>query len=229
MRSFHDIKGFAFDLDGVLTDTARFHAQTWKKTAEEVGTKWTDELAAGLKGISRMDSLEMILKAGNCEHSYTHEQKAQLADEKNEYYKKLIDTLTPEDILPGMAEFLMEVKHKGYKLAVASASKNAPIILERLGIADMFDAVVDPAALKSGKPDPEIFVRAAELMNLQPCEVIGLEDSIAGIKSINGAGEVSVGIGDKDELYEAAIHFASTAEVSLSAIQGDPYFSRSNL
>jgi beta-phosphoglucomutase len=213
-------------LDGVITDTAQLHGQAWHKTADSVNTEWTSELAAGLKGISRMDSLEMILAAGGHAGEYTQAQKEQLAEDKNNYYKTLIATLTPADILPGMAAFLKELKDGGYKLSVASASKNAPTILKGLGISDLFDGIVDPASLHAGKPDPEIFAKGAELLNLQPNEVIGLEDSTAGLKSINGAGEVSLGIGDAQEMHEANIIFADTSMVSLANIATSDYFAK---
>lgn len=224
MADFKDIKGFVFDLDGVITDTALLHGQAWHKTADTVNSAWTPELAAALKGISRMDSLEMILKAGGHENEYTQAQKEQLAEDKNNYYKTLISTLTPADILPGMDAFLKELKANGYHLSVASASKNAPTILQGLGIIDMFEGIVDPATLHAGKPDPEIFAKGAELLNLQPNEVIGLEDSTAGLKSINGAGEVSLGIGDVQEMHEADINFTDTAQVSLANIEKSSYF-----
>ncbi|MFT8872397.1 MAG: beta-phosphoglucomutase [Sporolactobacillus sp.] len=226
MADFHVIKGFVLDLDGVIADTARFHGEAWHQTANRVGTIWTDSLADGLKGISRMDSLEMILKAGGHEKQYTEQQKEQLAAEKNKQYLTLIAGLTPEDLLPGMAAFLNSIKTNGYGLALASASKNAPIILKGLGIAELFDAVVDPATLKAGKPDPEIFARGASLLHLQPGEVIGIEDAAAGIQSIHAAGEVSIGIGDKNTLAHADILFASTAGLTLDNIAGSVYFAQ---
>ena len=127
---FEELKGFAFDLDGVIADTAKFHSQAWHQTADKVGTTWTPELQEALKGVSRMDSLEMILKAGGHENDYTQAEKEALAAEKNENYGKLIATLTPDDILPGMKAFLDELVANGYKLSLASASKNAPKILK---------------------------------------------------------------------------------------------------
>ncbi|MCM0583423.1 beta-phosphoglucomutase [Weissella diestrammenae] len=219
MTKFSDIKGFAFDLDGVIADTARFHGQAWHQTADEVGTPWTPELAEGLKGISRMDSLQMILDHGPKTRTYTVDEKEMLAEKKNKNYQALIATLTPNDILPGMADFIQSAVAKGYQLSVASASKNAPMILEHLGLTRYFVGIVDPATLHAGKPDPEIFTRAAEILQLQPSQVIGLEDSAAGIRSINGAGEVSLGIGEQSVLQEATLNFATTVEVSLTAIE----------
>ena len=130
MTKFSEIKGFAFDLDGVITDTAKFHTQAWHALADQVNVTWTPELQESLKGIDRMGSLEMILKAGNKQDDYTHDEKVALASWKNNHYVELISGLTPDDILPGMADFIKELNDKGYKASVASASKNAPFILD---------------------------------------------------------------------------------------------------
>lgn len=215
--NFSDIKGFAFDLDGVIADTARFHGQAWHQLADKVGTEWTDELANNLKGVGRMDSLEMILKAGGHENDYTQDQKVALATEKNDNYLKLVATLTPADILPGMKAFLDELKAANYHIVLASASKNAPKVLKYLKLTDYFEGIVDPATLSKSKPDPEIYTRSAELMNLPANEVAGVEDAQAGIQSINAAGELSIGIGAN--LKDADIKFNSTSDVSLDALK----------
>ncbi|MCT3385777.1 beta-phosphoglucomutase [Lactobacillus johnsonii] len=215
--SFSELKGFAFDLDGVIADTARFHGQAWRQIADKVGTEWTDELADGLKGMSRMDSLELILKSGNHENEYTQEEKEAIAKEKNDNYLTLVQELTPDDVLPGMRNLLEELKSKGYHLALASASKNSPKILKYLEISDYFEGIVDPAQLTHGKPDPEIYLEAAKIMNLAPEQVAGVEDAQVGVDAINRAGEVSIGIGDY--LKDADVKFANTAEVTLDAIK----------
>ena len=214
---FEDLKGFAFDLDGVIADTARFHGQAWHQLADKVGTEWTPELADSLKGVSRMDSLELILQAGGHENDYTQEEKEALATEKNDNYIKLVETLTPADILPGMKNLLDELKDNGYHIVLASASKNAPKVLKYLQITDYFEGIVDPAKLSHGKPDPEIYSEAAKLMNLPANQVAGLEDAQAGVESINRAGEVSIGFGAS--LKDAAVKFDDTSEVSLAAIK----------
>ena len=214
---FNDIKGFAFDMDGVIADTARFHGQAWHQLADKVGTEWTPELADALKGVSRMDSLELILKAGGHENEYTEEEKIALATEKNDNYVRLVETLTPDDILPGMKAFLDELKDAHYHLVLASASKNAPKVLQYLQLTDYFEGIVDPAKLSKGKPDPEIYVEAAKTMNLPVDQVAGVEDAQAGIQAINGAGELSIGIGRS--LHDADVKFNTTGEVSLAAIK----------
>lgn len=217
--SFEEIKGFAFDMDGVLADTAKFHSIAWRQIAEEVGTTWTPELAENLKGIDRMGSLDLILTTGGLANQYDLAAREALATKKNDNYRELISTLTPADALPGMTVFLTELKQAGYKMSIASASKNAGFIVERLGIADFFEAIVDPASVAAGKPDPAIFSEAAKVLNLNPEQVVGLEDSGAGLQSINGAGEVSVGIGDATALSAADILFADTSEVTLANIK----------
>lgn len=214
--SFAEIKAFAFDLDGVIADTARFHGQAWHQLADQVGTEWTSELADGLKGVGRMDSLEMILKAGGHENDYTLAEKEALATQKNDNYLRLVETLTPADILPGMQAFLDELKAQGYRLILASASKNAPKVLRYLKLSEYFEDIVDPAKLAHSKPAPDIYLQAAKQLGLQPNQVIGVEDAQAGIQAIKAAGELAIGIGDN--LTDADVKFATTAEVSLAAI-----------
>ncbi|CAJ1224594.1 beta-phosphoglucomutase [Lactiplantibacillus xiangfangensis] len=219
MTKFADIKGFVFDLDGVITDTSVFHSQAWHQVADKVGVKWDDELADALKGISRMDSLNLILAKDHKENDFTEDEKVALATEKNDNYLKLVNQMTPADILPGIKAFLEDLKAKGYLLSLASASKNSPLVLKKLGLGDYFPKSVDPASLKHGKPDPEIFRRGAEILSLDPAACIGIEDAAAGVQSINGAGETSVGIGDPKILAAADINFTDTAQLSLANIK----------
>ena len=212
------IKGFIFDLDGVLTDTAEYHYLAWKKLADRLGIQLDRKMNEQLKGISRMDSLDRILAIGNQMDRYTLEEKEKLADEKNEDYKELILEVTPNDLLPGIANLLADLRAKDIRLALASASKNGPVIMERLGIADMFDTMVDPATLAKGKPDPEIFIKGAQQLKLKPIECVGVEDAQAGIKSINAAGIFSVGVGTKEMMKEADYAVTSTKELKLEEI-----------
>lgn len=212
------IKGFIFDLDGVLTDTAEYHYQAWKRMADKLGIPLDREMNEQLKGISRMDSLERILALGNQTETYSVEEKERLADEKNEDYKKLILSVTPNDLLPGIAGLLADLKEEGIQLALASASKNGPIIMEKLGITNFFDTVVDPASLANGKPDPEIFIKGAEQLQLKPEECVGVEDAQAGIESINAAGIFSVGVGTKEMMKHADYAVSDTSELNLSDI-----------
>ncbi|GEO70295.1 beta-phosphoglucomutase [Levilactobacillus acidifarinae] len=219
MTKFADIKGFVFDLDGVITDTSVLHGTAWHQLADYLGVAWSKELADGLKGISRMDSLEMILKAGGKENDYTPDQKVELAAKKNTNYVAEVDKMTPANILPGMKAFLDDIRAKGYLLSLASASKNAPRVLAKLELTDYFPEIVDPASLKHGKPDPEIYTKGAQLLNLDPAQCVGLEDAAAGVQAINAAGETSLGIGDATELGAADMVFGDTSLVTLTNIE----------
>ena len=209
-------KGFVFDLDGVITDTAEFHYVAWKELADSIGITIDLQFNEQLKGISRMDSLERILAYGGKENDYTAEQKEEMAADKNANYVKLLDDLSPADLLPGVKAFLDAAKEMNVPCSLASASKNAPFILKKLGVYDYFDAIVDPATLKKAKPDPEIFVRAAELIHIDPSEAVGFEDAQAGIEGIKGAGMYAVGVEGNEPLTEADMTIKSFEELNVS-------------
>ncbi|MBU7473640.1 beta-phosphoglucomutase [Lactiplantibacillus pentosus] len=219
MATFEDIKGFVFDLDGVITDTAAFHTQAWHQVADKVGVEWDDQLGDALKGISRMDSLNLILERGNKENAFTEDEKVSLATEKNENYLTLVNQMTPANILPGISEFLVALQDQGYQMSLASASKNSPLVLKNLGLSRFFTKAVDPTTLKHGKPDPEIFRRGAELLALDPSQCIGVEDAAAGVAAINAAGETSIGIGNPETLASADINFTKTTLLTLDNIK----------
>lgn len=214
-------KGFVFDLDGVITDTAKFHYIAWKELGHELGIEIDLQFNEQLKGISRMDSLERILVHGGRENDFTAEQKEALAAKKNQHYVTLLQKLTPEDLLPGVKDFLDQAQALGIPCAIASASKNAPFILEKLGVIDEFDAIVDPATLTKGKPDPEIFVKACELIHVAPGDAIGFEDAQAGIQGIKGAGMYAVGVSTGEALDGAdkiITHFTEITAKELSKL-----------
>ncbi|MEO2551522.1 beta-phosphoglucomutase [Enterococcus casseliflavus] len=194
-------KGFVFDLDGVITDTAKYHYIAWKELAAEIGIEIDLKFNEQLKGISRMDSLERILTLGNKNDAYTEVEKEALATKKNTHYVQLLQSLTPDDLLPGVKTFLDEAKAKNIPCAIASASKNAPFILDKLGVMQDFDTIVDPATLKKGKPDPEIFIQAALALGIEPAEAVGFEDAQAGIDGIKAAGMYAVGVYSGEELH----------------------------
>ncbi|PRY83152.1 beta-phosphoglucomutase [Alkalibacterium olivapovliticus] len=212
------IKGLIFDLDGVITDTAEFHYLAWKSLAQKIGIEIDREFNEQLKGISRMESLDLILKHGNKEQDFTEEEKEALATQKNDEYKESIKEITPEDLLPGIEKLLKEAKERNLGMVLASASKNGPAIMDNLQITDLFDGIVDPASLKAGKPDPEIFVRGAEMLGLDPSECVGLEDAEAGIEAINGAHMFSVGVGSKEAMKEADYAVEDTSQLDLNTI-----------
>ena len=196
------MKAVLFDLDGVITDTAKYHFEAWSILAKNLGIEIDESFNEELKGVSREESLNRILRYNKKEDYYSHEEKAIFCKEKNEIYLKLIDSLTPKDILPGIKELIKELKENNVKLGIASASKNAPRILEALCIKDEFDCIVDPALLSKGKPYPDIFIEGSKMLEVDSKYCIGIEDSYSGIKAINSANMISIGIGDKDILKE---------------------------
>lgn len=213
------LKGLIFDLDGVLTDSARFHLAAWNNLAKELGISLTDEQLDSLRGISRMDSLELILKYGGQSNKYSEQEKEKFAAEKNAKFVEQVETMTPEDILPGIPELLQDAKAENLKMVIASASKNAPRILNRLKIMDEFDGIVDPSTLHRGKPDPEIYEKAQKLLGLNSNEVISFEDAKAGVEAIKAADQFAVGIGNKELLKEADYVVATTKELNLAKIK----------
>lgn len=213
------LQAVIFDLDGVITDSAKYHYQAWKMLADKLDIPFDEEYNEKLKGVSRMESLELILKNGDACEKFTAEEKAALADEKNEFYKELIHQITPADILPGMAEFLAELRAAGIRTAVASVSRNAPFILAQLGVTDSFDYVCDAAAVERAKPFPYIFLVAAQHVGADPAACVGVEDAEAGIRAINAAGMFSVGVGTPDQMREADLILSGTHELSLARIR----------
>ncbi|EMG27188.1 beta-phosphoglucomutase [Listeria fleischmannii 1991] len=189
------MKGIIFDLDGVITDTAKFHFEAWHALATSLGIPFDEAFNEKLKGVSRMDSLKLILENGNKLDQFNSEELQKLAAKKNEHYVRLLESLTERDILPGIQELLLAAKKQGVKCGVASVSKNAPTVLRALKLEKAFDFVADAAKIKRSKPAPEIFQVACAGLGLLPDEVIAIEDAEAGIKAINSANMVSIGIG----------------------------------
>ncbi len=196
-------KGFIFDLDGVITDTAKYHYLAWKDLATSIGIEIDLVFNEQLKGISRMDSLERILAHGGKEQDFTLAEKEAFAHQKNTHYVELLQALTPADLLPGVKVFLDAAKKAAIPCAIASASKNAPFILDKLAVTDYFQAIVDPASLKNGKPDPEIFLKAANLLGILPEEAIGFEDAQAGLDGIKAANMYAIGVFSGEALHGA--------------------------
>ncbi|WP_195961377.1 beta-phosphoglucomutase [Enterococcus casseliflavus] len=211
-------KGFVFDLDGVITDTAKYHYIAWKELASEIGIEIDLKFNEQLKGISRMDSLERILTLGNKNDAYTEVEKEALATKKNTHYVQLLQSLTPDDLLPGVKTFLDEAKAKNIPCAIASASKNAPFILDKLGVMQDFDMIVDPATLKKGKPDPEIFIQAALALGIEPSEAVGFEDAQAGIDGIKAAGMYAVGVYSGEELHGADVIVEKLTDLNIDEL-----------
>lgn len=207
-----------FDLDGVVTDTAEYHYVAWRTLAEQLGIAIDRPFNEQLKGISRMDALEKILARGGQASAYTAAEKTALAEQKNAHYKQLIQKMTPEDVLPGIRALLQELADNKIKVALASASKNAHAIVERLELDHHFDHIVDVRTIAKGKPDPEIFVAAADALGVPYDRCIGIEDAVAGVTAIRAAGMFAVGIGDRETLAHADYVVESTAELTLKAL-----------
>lgn len=211
-------KAFIFDLDGVITDTAEYHFVAWKHLAQGLGIQIDREFNEELKGISRMESLDRILALSPDSGKYSQEDREELAVKKNEEYIQLIQSIGPEDILPGITELLTQIRIHKLKIGLASASKNAPMILQRLGLIDYFDYIVNPAALKKGKPDPEIFTTAADKLGVSSTECIGIEDASSGVEAINKANMFSVGVGSSTVLSAADYVVSQTSELHFDKI-----------
>ena len=211
-------KGFVFDLDGVITDTAEYHFSAWRNLADSIGIEIDRHFNEQLKGISRMESLERILIYGNKENDFTKQQKLELAHRKNAEYLKSLQSLNPNDLLPGVKDFFSEIKKINIPCSLASASLNAPFIIEKLAIKDYFDGIVDPGTLKHTKPHPEIYIKGAEILRLNPRDCIGFEDAPAGIQSIKTAGMYAVGIESNEPLIDADLRVFRLDELSVKCL-----------
>lgn len=194
------IKGFIFDLDGVLVDTAKYHYLAWKRLCDELGFHFDRKDNELLKGVSRTRSMEIILSINNTE--LTDGEISELCERKNGYYREFLRTLGSDELLPGVDEFLSEAETDGYLCAIGSASKNCPEIVDRLGIRPRFQSIIDGTKVTKAKPDPEVFVRAARELGLDNNECIVFEDSLAGVLAAGNCGMKSVGVGN----FELAGH-----------------------
>ena len=210
-------KGFIFDLDGVIVDTAKFHFLAWQTLANNFGFDITEDQNEQLKGVSRVKSLEKILNWGDIELSQD-EFMEQMAI-KNNNYLSYISTMTRKDILPGVERIIEYLLDNEIPIALGSASKNARGILEKTDLMRKFDAVIDGNDVTKAKPNPEVFLTAAEKLQVQPENCIVFEDSVAGVEAANTAGMVSIGIGNKEILHEADYNFQDFTEIEIDFIK----------
>ena len=210
------IKACLFDLDGVIVDTAKFHFIAWKEIAAGLGFEFTEKDNELLKGVSRMRSLDILLETGKI--SKSEEEKIQLANRKNARYLEYVLQMKAEDILPGVERFLNDLRSNGILIALGSASKNAPLILDRIHLAEKFDVVVDGNSVSKAKPDPEVFLKAAEMVAVAPGRCIVFEDAIAGIEAALNAGMICIGIGRKSILKDAHLVVKGLYEINLKKL-----------
>ncbi len=209
-------KAFIFDLDGVITDTAHFHFLAWKKLADSLGIPFNEHDNERLKGVSRRQSLEFIL--AKSDKNYSEEEILAMMEKKNDDYIELIKGITPADILPGVREIFAELKQRGFKTALASASKNAAFVIGGLGMQADFDYIADANIIPNSKPAPDVFLDCAEHLGIAPADCVGVEDAAAGVEAINAAGMFSVGVGDADILGDADMVFADMQALDINTI-----------
>ena len=210
------IKACLFDLDGVLVDTARFHFLAWKTIADELGFEFTENDNERLKGISRMESLNILLQIGGLD--LPTQTKETLAARKNERYLALIEEMTPEMILPGAQEFLDELKAHHILIGLGSSSKNAKTILQKLQIVSLFDVIIDGTQITHAKPNPEVFIKGAKALKMKPSACIVFEDAEAGVQAALNGGMRCVGIGSPEILRKAHQVVANLGEMSYQKI-----------
>ena len=211
-----NIKACLFDLDGVLVNTARFHYLAWKQLAGRLGFDFTETDNERLKGISRMDSMEILLSIGNIQ--LTPGEKKQYAEEKNQVYLQYVSQMTPYDVLPGVNSFLKKLKADNILIGLGSASKNARLILQKTHLEAMFDVVVDGNLISKAKPDPEVFSLGSRLLETDAGETIVFEDAVAGVQAAHNAGMKCIGIGTPEMLAEADLVFPGFENMKLADI-----------
>ena len=209
-------KACIFDLDGVIVDTARYHYLAWKRLTDDLGIRFTEKDNEHLKGVSRMASLDKILEIGGKQLGTS--EKEELAAMKNKWYLEYINKMTPREILPGTQELIEKLRFHNIKIALGSASKNTPLILEKIGLKNVFEAVADGNSVHKAKPDPEVFLKAAELLGVATNRCVVFEDAYAGVKAALNAGMICIGIGDKDVLKDAHMVIKGLFEMDLEKL-----------
>jgi beta-phosphoglucomutase len=205
-----------FDLDGVLVDTAKYHYLAWKRLARELGGDLSEAQNEALKGVSRMDSLDIILRLNNL--TLTTEERERMASRKNEWFVEFIAQMSPDELFDGAIALLETLRANGIKRALASSSKNARQVMGLLGIADLFDAVVDGTMIEHSKPHPEIFLKAASLLNVAPAACLVVEDAEAGVEAAVRAGMPCIGLGSPESLRKANKVISELRELTLRDI-----------
>ena len=210
------IKACLFDLDGVIVDTAIYHFQAWRRLANELGFDFTEHQNEQLKGVSRMESLDLILDWGNV--TLTDEEKNVWATRKNNWYLDLVKEMTPQEVLPGVKDFLILLRKNNIKIALGSASKNSKLILERIEMLSYFDAIIDGNSITKSKPDPEVFLLGAVATDCKPVECVVFEDAVAGVQAGKRGGMRVIGVGNSDTLNEADLVISGFEEMTLEML-----------
>ena len=210
------ISGIIFDLDGVIVSTDEFHYQGWQRLADEEGIHFDRAINERLRGVSRMESLAILLE--RAAKPYSPAERETMATRKNEYYRQLLQRITPRDILPGVLPLLAALKQAGLKTAIASSSRNCPVILERIGLQDEFDAVADGNHIKNSKPDPEIFLLAAQRIGLPPADCLVVEDAEAGVTGALAAGMKVLAVGSAATDIRAHLRAADLTGVTVAQL-----------
>lgn len=205
------MKAIIFDLDGVLVFTDRFHYQAWKQLADDLGIYFDEVINNRLRGVSRMASLDIVLE--HTDIAYTQEEKEAFAAKKNEQYRKFLATMTPEDVSADVRKTLAELKRRGHRLAIGSSSKNTRFILNQVDLTDVFDAVSDGTNITHSKPDPEVFLKAAEFLKEHPSNCVVVEDAFAGIDAAKAAGMAAIGIGEAAAYSKTDVSISSFSEL----------------
>jgi len=210
------VKAVIFDLDGVIVSTDDYHYRAWKAMADEVGIYFDRTINERLRGVSRMESLEIILEKANKQH--TDEEKIQMTENKNSLYKEFLDELTPNDILTGVMKVLEILKKDNIKIAIGSSSKNTPIILEKIGLKNYFDEVADGNEIKNSKPDPEVFLLASRKLGIAPEECLVVEDADAGIEAALAGNMKVLAVGYASSNDKAHYKFKDLSLVNIEEI-----------
>ena len=213
-------RGAIFDLDGVLVDTAKFHYLAWKKLAEKLGFKFTSAQNERLKGVSRRESLEILLQIGGLQGRFSEEEKERMAAWKNDRYVAQVRRMSAADLLDGAVNLLQKLRNAGIKTALGSASKNAPIVLRATGLLPFFDAVIDGNRVSRAKPDPQVFLLGADAIGLKPASCVVFEDSLSGLTAAKRAGMCAIGIGDPKTLCNADATYPNLLSVETERFFG---------
>jgi beta-phosphoglucomutase len=211
------ILGCLFDMDGVIVDTAKHHYVAWKSLADELAIPFTEIENESLKGLSRIDSLECILRSGNLEVSSN--TKIELMEKKNQLYLQIIGSMGPDDILPGVKDLILELRDKGIGICLGSSSKNASSILKTIGILDLFDGIIDGNNLTLSKPDPEVFIKGSKILGLTPSSCIVFEDAKSGIEAALSGGFFALGVGKEGALKRAHANVQDLAHMTFEKLQ----------